>query len=322
MFLAPIFLLTIAFVIGEFILNLLRRRTNVCEASIIGSCFIFVSFECLFLLASHMGFDFLVLVRMYSIFLCAVTAAAFFMFSKQILASVRFKDVPNQVAIISVVLIVLIQIIMILIVYPQNTFDYTVEIVNTTIASNSMYINHPGTGQVLELGMKASGRYVSLPILYAYLADIFSANSLVLVYKIIPVWVLIMSFYSYSLIARLLFKDVKNSEMVQTFFLVGLGLLNLLGALSGSSVFHYQIYRGFKGETICYVVLMPYVIYLMYAILAKEDRRSIFLLILVLLASFSLCRYSVGLFPLLMTVAISIIVSTGYHLRRRVKCSL
>lgn len=322
MLLAPLILFTIAFVCGELFCHLFRHKSTVMETSIIGTCFIFLTWEFFCVIAMVLDLDFSVLVRLYSVFLCAVFLATFIMFGKDIHDSHHINEAPSLKGALGILAILLIQIAFIFVIYPDHTFDFTVEMINTTLASNHIYLNHPGTGEAFSLGMKTGGKIVTLPLFYSLINKISGGSPLVLVYKIVPVWTLLLSYCSYSLLAKGLFEGRKAEKGKVLFFLVALGVLNLLGTLSSGSIFYYQLYRGFRGETICYSVLLPYTLYLMHRILVKEEWKSIFFLVMVLFSSLALCWYSTGFVPLTISVLICLIVYTGYRIKRRVRCSL
>lgn len=322
MLLAPLFLVTIAFVSGELFCHLFRHKSTLMETIIIGTSFVFVSWEIFCGIAMVFDLDFGVLVRLYSVFLCALLLATFIMFGSAIRESIHVNEVPSVRNVLSIMAVLFIQFIAIFITFPDNRFDYTVEMINTTITTNHIYLTHPGTGSALMLGMKPNGKIVTLPLFYSFLMKIMGGSPLVLTYKIIPVWTLLLSYCSYALLAKALFEGRKAEKGKVVFFLVALGALNLLGTLSSGSIFYYQLYRGFRGETICYSVLLPYVLYLMHRIMIKSDYKSIFILIMVLFSSLALCWYSTGFVPLFIGIVICLIVFAGYRIKRRVRCSL
>ena len=97
---------------------------------------------------------------------------------------------------------------------------------------------------------------------------------------------------------------------------VGIGLLNICGSFAKNCIFYYQMYRGFRGETLVYTVLIPYGIYLCMQILGHKKYRSILYLLMSGITCLCVCDYQKGFLPFIFSVLFCFLIAGGYQIRR------
>lgn len=209
---------------------------------------------------------------------------------------------------------------------PDVSGDFTVETVNTTIQSDLIYENHPGMGDTFAYGITFRGKLVSLPLFYAYLKELFSfgevfpCHASVIVYRMIPIWGLLLSYLVYGLWAGVFFGRTDQGGRRAVLFFIGLGVIILFGSYSEDSIFYYQMYRGFRGETLVFAVLIPYAIYLCWQIYCNKKYVSVIYLIMTGITTLILTDYQKGFMPFIMAFLICSLVAAGYWLRRWLHC--
>lgn len=142
-----------------------------------------------------------------------------------------------------------------------NRNDAMVEIVNTTLRTNTMNQFHPFTGQPLELGMIMSKKIITLPFWYSTLSvwTGFDATQTVWVLgTIVTAWFSLMAFGE---LARLLFHgNFKRTWLL----LVLLELLYLSGDYDTLGTGYRQLFYGYSGEMIVATVLLPTMLCIWY----------------------------------------------------------
>lgn len=131
--------------------------------------------------------------------------------------------------------------------------DLTVETVNTMLSTNTVYKINPLTGFNYELGMPSRLKLLCLPIIYAFICKITGLSTLVVVFKVIPVIMLILTYVSYAMLANTLFIGDKEKKIV---FLICvailIGMINYSMGIEGFNL----IYAGYAGTTLRGVLLI------------------------------------------------------------------
>lgn len=325
--LLPAFLLFASYLMGNLIKKLVHdTELKIPEAVLIGTLFMFLLWEFLALPAIKMLASFSLVSRIYSGLLLAIFALSVVSCNKEIRR--QWKAVPVRVTGLFPVLIILfvMQIGCLTMLAPDVSGDFTVETVNTTIQSDLIYENHPGMGDTFVYGITFRGKLVSLPLFYAYLKELFSFGGLfpchasVLVYRMIPIWGLLLSYLVFGLWADVFFRKTDQGGNRAVLFFIGLGVLNLFGSYSEDSVFYYQMYRGYRGETLVFAVLIPYAIYLCWQIYGNKKYVSIIYLIMTGITTLILTDYQKGFMPFIMAFFICSMVAAGYWFRRWLHC--
>ncbi len=325
--LLPAFLLFVAYLMGSLIKKLLHdSEQKFPEAVLVGTLLMLLLWEFLVLPAIKLVASFSVVSRIYSGLLLAIFVLSFVFCSKDIRKQWKSASVHASGLILALIMLFALQIGFFLTLEPDVSEDFTVETVNTTIQSDLIYENHPGMGDTFVYGITFRGKLVSLPLFYAYLKELFFVGELfpchasVLVYRVIPIWGLLLSYLVYWLWADVFFGKMDMSRNRIVLFFIGLGFINIFGAFSEDSIFYYQMYRGFRGETIVFAVLIPYTIYLCWQIYGNKKYASVIYLIMTGITTLILTDYQKGLMPFAMVFSLCSLIAAGYRLRRWLHC--
>lgn len=157
--------------------------------------------------------------------------------------------------------------------YVQLQRDMTVETVNSFLATDAIYQVNPLTGQPYEQGIPSRLKILCLPTLYGILCRVFGLSAIQVVWRVIPVITLLLSYLAYSLLARRLFPE---SRLKRGCFLALTALLFLVGDYAYGMDGFGLLHGGFFGVTVRGAVLIPYVIGLML----RRKRKPVALCIL------------------------------------------
>ena len=142
---------------------------------------------------------------------------------------------------------------------PDLTGDFTLETVNTTLATDSIYEYNSLTGQVIEEGMPIRQQILTLPFFLAFLSKVFGIDAAGLLYQIFPCYVLILIALVYSRWGTLLFP---NQAGRQKGFLFIVSFLLLVGDYGRFAPAALILHQGFTGNAVCVGVVLPFAIYL------------------------------------------------------------
>ena len=135
--------------------------------------------------------------------------------------------------------------------------DIILETVNTTIQTDTMFAYHPLLGRMLEAGMITSKKIVTIPLFYACLSVLTGIETRTLLYVIINVMVLGCSYYAVAV----LFSKVTNITRGKLYvFWITYGLLIFSGDYHKSTLAYKILYQGYEGSTICFAVILPYLL--------------------------------------------------------------
>jgi len=204
---------------------------------------------------------------------------------------INLRQLKFNWRIIPVLLIFFLQCLNFFIINPFIGDDVTKEIVNTTIATNTMYLYHPLTGKLLEVGMTPIGKLVTLPLFYSTLASFFKLNVTTLLYLALPVGTLIMGYLVMLLWVRFLFPK-EQQKNIQFYALMVYGVLNLFGDYYNSTEFYWVSHSGWRGETITIAVIFPFILYIL---INKSAGKKRYLAVLIaLLTTICLANLSEG----------------------------
>ena len=321
-YLSPLFILTISYVIGAFIKVLFRDDDDrITESCLIGTFFVLIAWQADLLVCDYFDLNFSIAFKIFVSLLLVVFALALFLsrkvFLKKLMITSKLLVVP--VIIVSVVLIV--EVIGFFILLPDRSGDSSVEIVNTVLLTNSIYGFDPLTGaeRVTELGLLE--KLNVLPYLYAFLVKLFGETPFIMVYRCVPMWVLVLDFMAYGLWADAFFdkKERKGYEIAG--FILGIGALNLCGTFSQNSIFYYLTLKGFTGEAFCFSVIIPFCIYEFFALFKGKNLKKLIYILMGGVTVVFVTTIQKGLISFLMASAICLLIALGYKLRRNIKWS-
>lgn len=133
--------------------------------------------------------------------------------------------------------------------------DITLETVTTFLRTDRIYEVNPLTGNPYQTGIPSRLEILCLPTFYAVLCRLSSASAQLLVWKAVPLLVLLGAFAAYNCLAKSLFP---KNRLHREFFLVFVFLFLLAGdSMYGMEGFGLS-YAGFQGTSIRGAVLLPY----------------------------------------------------------------
>lgn len=153
------------------------------------------------------------------------------------------------------------------------TGDMTVETVNTMLITDTIYRFNPMTGQPYVLGMPLRLKLLCLPTLYAILCELFGMNAAYLVWRVVPVLVLLCSYLAFAAVAKALFPAGHKQRAL---FLVLVALLMWVGTNAyGMDGFGLQ-YSAWRGVSLRAGILLPYT----FSLLLRKSWRPVPLCVL------------------------------------------
>lgn len=149
--------------------------------------------------------------------------------------------------------------------------DIVLETVLTTIKADSLYQVHPLTGRMMEAGMITSKKIITLPLFYAAVVKMTGLDAAVFLYLVMGIMTLLGVYYA----SALLFSQVSSLTRSKLYmFWITLGLLILSGDYHTGVISYKLLYQGYEGSTICFGVILPYLLYLIAAWYQKETKEE------------------------------------------------
>lgn len=137
--------------------------------------------------------------------------------------------------------------------------DIMLETVKVTLDTETMFQYHPLTGTMMEAGMISSKKLISLPVFYSCFLSLTGISPMVFLHDVMGMMVYVVSVCA----TTLLYKRVGNVSRKKLYlFFVLYGLLVLSGDYHKATLAYRILYQGYLGETICYAVILPYLLYI------------------------------------------------------------
>lgn len=138
-----------------------------------------------------------------------------------------------------------------------RTGDMTVETVESFLETDVIYSVNPLTGRAYEGGVPLRIRIIGLPSLYGMLCRIFGLDAVELVWRLMPLFTLLMSYLAFWLLARTFFAE-KNDGRKRLLFMALVAVVFCVGDyLYGMDGFGL-LYCGARGVTLRGIVFLPY----------------------------------------------------------------
>ncbi|MCM1101294.1 MAG: DUF6077 domain-containing protein [Clostridium sp.] len=135
--------------------------------------------------------------------------------------------------------------------------DMTVETVQSFLQTDGLWQVNPLTGQAYEVGVPKRIQILGLPTFYGVLSRIFGLSAAETVERLIPLWVLFMSYLTYWLLAGTLFPKKQDRVGRLLFMVIVAAVFSVGDYLYGMDGFGL-LYGGYRGVTIRNAVLVPY----------------------------------------------------------------
>lgn len=140
---------------------------------------------------------------------------------------------------------------------PYVEGDLTIETVQTILATDTVYQYNPLTGEAFTAGMPSRLKLLVLPVLYSALVKWTGLPAQKVVYELVPVCTLCLSYLVYGCWSKVVFP---NSREKQCRFVLFVAVLYQFGAYGPLSDGMRVLQSGFTGESIRALVLLPYVL--------------------------------------------------------------
>lgn len=156
------------------------------------------------------------------------------------------------------ILSVLLQIIMIVegnISYRDG--DMTVEVVQTFLADNGVYLSNPMTGQPYTGGIPLRLRILCLPSLYASVCRMWGIDAGQFVSQLFPVVVIVASYLTFAGLGKIIFPKDRVARLLM---LLGVSVLFWLGDYMVTMDGFQLLHCGYRGTAIRNCVLVPFTI--------------------------------------------------------------
>lgn len=193
---------------------------------------------------------------------------------------------------------------------PDIQFDITLENVTDMLASDTVYQRNPLTGQAYEMGMPMRLKILALPSIYAAFCRWFSLDAQTVVYNLIPMFVLILSYMVLFGWARYFYP--KQEEKQRLFLFFAAALLQF-GNYAVMTVSYGLFHMGYRGEVFCIGVLYPYLL-----LLCLKKRKLSVLLCLIAEIGLVWTWYGLGAGVLIVLITvISFLLSKAVDERRK-----
>lgn len=140
---------------------------------------------------------------------------------------------------------------------PYRKNDIMVETVQSFLKSNAIYRVNPMTGLPFTAGMPSRIKILALPTLYSMICLATGVEAELLVWRIVPVIVLFLSYIAFYSIACTLYeknRTRKDTFMVMTAILLWVGCYTY--GMDGFGI----LFAGWQGTTIRNLILVPFTI--------------------------------------------------------------
>lgn len=141
----------------------------------------------------------------------------------------------------------------------NRTGEMTVETVQSFLDTDGIYLINPLTGRPYESGVPLRIRILGLPSLYGILCRLSGLPARELVWRLMPLFTILMCYMAYGMLARALFPERGEHEKRMLFMALTAAVLCVGDYLYGMDGFGL-LYHGFGGVTIRNLVLVPYIL--------------------------------------------------------------
>lgn len=139
-----------------------------------------------------------------------------------------------------------------------RTGDMTAETVESFLQSDGVYQVNPLTGEAYEAGVPLRVQILCLPTLYAVFCRMSGQGAVELVWKQVPLFVLLMSYLAFHSLAGALWTKEEDREKRMLFMAIVSVLFSVGDYLYGMDGFGL-LHCGCRGVTIRGTILLPYV---------------------------------------------------------------
>ncbi len=136
-----------------------------------------------------------------------------------------------------------------------NAGDMTLETVRTFLAQDQVYHANPLTGQPYTAGIPLRLKILSFPGLYASVCSVTGLDAELVVCRIVPVIVLLVSYFAYSVLGKILFGTDRTGRLVM---LLVISVLYWCGDYMDAMDGYLLLHSGYRGVAIRNGILIPF----------------------------------------------------------------
>lgn len=247
------------------------KKNRIPTTYVTGLFALFLVFEGAVIVALKLDLSFSMLVNLFSISLLFICGATVILGRGRLHMVKVWKKIRNSftgqkrnVIILCILMGILFaaQIVVIFHFSPIVQEDNTMEIVQTTLTTNSIHTYNAMTGQVSANGITIQGKFMVLPLFYAYMCRVFQMDPGVFLYRIVPVWILMLSYLVSIHLAEQVFKteDGKADVFASIIFVLLYSVLLLFGDFLFTTISYRIFHCAWAGETIVVAIVLPFLI--------------------------------------------------------------
>lgn len=188
-----------------------------------------------------------------------------------------------------------------------DTKDMTLEMVRTFLVQDQIYDVNPLTGQPYTAGVPLRLQILCLPSLYAFLCRVTGLDAELVVCRVVPVTVLIVSYFAYSIPGKILFGRDRTGRLLMLFVI---SVLYWCGDYMESMDGFLLLHSGYRGVSIRNGILFPFTLGMC---LQKNWKVSV----LAILAEACIVWTLYGLGACLLVVVVMFVIHLWIRVRER-----
>ncbi|MBQ7359860.1 MAG: hypothetical protein IJW63_07195 [Lachnospiraceae bacterium] len=137
---------------------------------------------------------------------------------------------------------------------PYRGADITMETVQTIMREGYDYTSNPLTGMKDSAGAPTRWKILILPYVYAYMAEWTGISPATLVYELVPILVLLLSYLIYAELSKVIYPE---SPFKQCMFMLFVVLARWFGNYVTGTESALLLHSGYEGDAIRVAILMP-----------------------------------------------------------------
>ena len=136
-----------------------------------------------------------------------------------------------------------------------NTGDMTLEMVRTNLAQDQVYSINPLTGQPYTAGVPIRLKILCLPSLYTFICRLTGLDAELVVCRLMPVVVLVISYFAYSVPGKILFGSDRTGRLLM---LLVISVLFWCGDYMDVMDGFLLLHGGYRGVAVRNGILFPF----------------------------------------------------------------
>ena len=302
-----LFFIIIPYLLGNITTKVIREKNvGTAETYLVGFLFLFCVFEAVYFPLMYQNEPFSLVVNTFIGVVAVICGLSlFFCFSRireGIMTTLRAFFPGKQPSLITLPGFSLLlgglagSIFKIFHLNPDLSGDITLEIIQTTLYTDTMfqYASTSGSPRLIAAGFQE--KLISLPYFYSALTKIFSLEPGLIIYNIMPSLVLVLSCLVLYMWARIFWPmEEYNALLKRSVFMGFVGILVFFGDYYAISFSYRIFYGGYMGETIVLVLIVPFILF-------SCMKQNIWYLMLGLATSLTLAHRDVGISYIIITM--------------------